>query len=260
MRVVITGAASGIGRATAEILSGATNNDLSNRLLLVDRDADRLAETAEALGSNAHAFVADLSDPNCGERIAKAALDNLGGIDGVASNAGIILSGPLTTLDIDGYDKIFAINTRANWLLAKAVYPHLKESRGAFVATASISAHQPTPGLGAYSASKAALLMLVRQLAIEWGPDGIRVNSVSPGPTLTPMTAQGYSDPERLAQREASIPLRKLGSAEDIANAIVFLLSPQAGHISGIDILVDGALNNNLMNATGTGTGQGTKK
>jgi glucose 1-dehydrogenase len=191
-----------------------------------------------------------------GDRIVEAALDHMGGIDAVVSNAGIILGGSLAELAVDEFDQLFAINTRASWIIAKAAYPHLKASRGAFVATASISAHHATPGLSAYSASKAALLMLVRQLAVEWGPDGIRCNTVSPGPTLTPMTAAGYSDENRRAQREAGIPLRKLGVAEDVANAIIFLISDLASHLNGIDILVDGGMGNMLMSASGAGTGQ----
>ena len=98
--------------------------------------------------------------------------------------------------------------------------------------------------------------MLVRQLSLEWGADGIRCNTVSPGPTYTAMTQAGYDDAERRAQREAMMPLGKLGRAEDVANAILFLISPQANHITGIDILVDGGMSNNLMPATGSGTGQ----
>ncbi|MEZ5749324.1 MAG: SDR family oxidoreductase [Caenibius sp.] len=157
---------------------------------------------------------------------------------------------------IDQFERVYAINTRATWLLAKAAHPYLAASKGAFVATASMSGTQPTPGLGFYSSSKAALIMLIRQLSLEWGPDGIRCNTVSPGPTYTPMTKAGYDDAERRAQRESMIPLQKLGMAEDVANAILFLLGNEAGHISGIDILVDGAMSNNLMPATGGGTGQ----
>jgi NAD(P)-dependent dehydrogenase (short-subunit alcohol dehydrogenase family) len=177
-------------------------------------------------------------------------------VDAVVSNAGIIAAGALVDLTPADFDRIYSINTRATWALAKAAHPHLAASEGAFVATASMSATQPTPGLGFYSSSKAALLMLIRQLSLEWGKDGIRCNTVSPGPTYTPMTKAGYDDAGRRAQRESMIPLGKLGMADDVANMILFLASPLAGHITGIDILVDGGMSNNLMPATGGGTGQ----
>ncbi|MEJ6011083.1 SDR family oxidoreductase [Novosphingobium aquae] len=257
MRVIITGAASGIGRAVAELLAAESN---SHQMLLSDRDAEGLASVAAVLGASAGTCVADLSSVDCGDMIVAAALAHMGGIDAVVSNAGIIAGAPLVDQTVDLFDRIYAINTRATWLLAKAVHPYLAASSGAFVATASMSATQPTPGLGFYSSSKAALLMLVRQLSLEWGPDGIRCNTVSPGPTYTPMTQAGYADPDRRAAREAMIPLRKLGTAEDVANAILFLIGPQASHITGIDMLVDGGMSNNLMPATGGGTGQKASK
>lgn len=257
MRFVITGAASGIGRACAELLAIGRGIAGEHRLLLVDRDADNLRTVTEAIGNQAAAAVVDLSDVDCGDKIVAAAVAHMGGIDAVISNAGIIATGALATLDVAAFDRMYAINTRAAWLLAKAAYPYLKESRGAFIATASMSATQPTPALGFYSSSKAALLMLVRQLSVEWGPDGIRCNSVSPGPTYTPMTATGYDNPAMRDQREANIPLRKLGKAEDVANVILFLAGPDAGHVSGIDVLVDGGMSNMLMPASGGGTGQG---
>ncbi|OYY72843.1 SDR family NAD(P)-dependent oxidoreductase [Sphingomonas sp. 28-63-12] len=256
MRIVVTGAASGIGRAVAEQLFAGRLIAGDHRVLLVDRDAAGLDAVARALGPHAAVLVADVLADTIGDQIVDAARVHMGGIDGVASNAGIIGSGSLNAMTIADYDRIFGINTRANWLIAQAVFPLLKENGGSFVATASMSAHQPTPGLSAYSASKAALLMLVRQLSVEWGPEGVRCNSVSPGPTMTPMTAGGYADADRKAQREASIPLRKLGSAVDIANAILFLLSDYAIHINGIDVLVDGGMSNNLMGVSGAGTGQ----
>lgn len=257
MRVIITGTASGIGRAVAELLAADSS---SHQMLLTDRDGEGLAMVAAGIGASAGTCVADLSSADCGDTIVAAAIAHMGGIDAVVSNAGIIAGAPLVEQTVDLFDRIYAINTRATWLLAKAAHPHLAASRGTFVATASMSATQPTPGLGFYSSSKAALLMLVRQLSLEWGPDGIRCNTVSPGPTYTPMTQAGYADADRRAAREAMIPLRKLGMAEDVANAICFLIGPQASHITGIDILVDGGMSNNLMPATGGGTGQQASK
>ena len=256
MRIIITGAASGIGRACAELLGAGKGIEGTHQMLLADRDAPNLEAVTGAIGPSAAGAVVDLSAPDCGDRIVAAAIAHMGGIDVVVSNAGIIAGGSLVTLGLADFDRVYGINTRATWLLGKAAHPYLKASRGAFIATASISATQPTPALGFYSSSKAALLMLVRQMSVEWGPDGIRCNTVSPGPTYTPMTAAGYDDPVRRDQREANIPLRKLGLAEDVANTILFLASPSAGHISGIDVLVDGGMSNMLMPATGGGTGQ----
>ncbi|WP_422342751.1 SDR family NAD(P)-dependent oxidoreductase [Parasphingorhabdus sp.] len=255
MRVIITGAASGIGRAVAEQLASG-GLDGPHQMLLTDRDADGLETVADGIGAAAATCVADLAASDCGEKIVAAASAHMDGIDAVVSNAGIIAGGTLVDMAADDFDRVYSINTRAAWSLAKAAHPHLSRSRGVFVATASMSATQPTPGLGFYSSSKAALLMLIRQLALEWGGDGIRCNSVSPGPTYTPMTQAGYDDAERRAQRESMIPLGKLGMAEDVANAILFLIGPHASHITGIDVLVDGGMSNNLMPATGGGTGQ----
>jgi glucose 1-dehydrogenase len=256
MKVLITGAAGGIGLALASIL--ARKSGERGALLLVDREAQRLEDAAISLrasGAKVVTRVADLSDPDAPARVVEAAERELGGLDGIASNAGIIQSAPLTQLAVSDFDRIFAINTRPTWLLGKAAHSLLTASRGAIVATASLSAENPTPPLGAYSASKAALVMLVQQMAVEWGPDGIRCNCVSPGPTLTPLTAAAYSNPQLKQQREANIPLRRLGKPEDIANAIAFLMSPEGAYISGVNLLVDGGMSQFLMPATGSGGG-----
>lgn len=256
MRALITGAASGIGLALAGIL--AKKSEGRAALMLVDRDEKGLKEASAGLsasGARILTCAADLADPEAPRRIVEQAAREIGGLDGIASNAGMIQSAPLASLAVAEFDRIFAVNARATWLLGKAAHPLLKESRGALVATASISAEHPTPPLGGYSASKAALVMLVQQMAVEWGPDGIRCNCVSPGPTLTPMTAGAYSDPKMRQQRESNIPLRRLAEPRDIANAIAFLMSPQGAYISGVNLLVDGGMSQCLMPATGSGGG-----
>ena len=150
---------------------------------------------------------------------------------------------------MNNWDKVFAVHGRAPWLLAKAAYPALKASRGAIVVTASISGTNAQAPLGPYSASKAAVLMLVKQLANEWGPDGIRVNAFSPGLTVTPGTAAAYSTPDARAQREARIPLRRVAEADDMAGVVAFLLSKDSAYVTGVDLPVDGGLSNTVMAA-----------
>jgi NAD(P)-dependent dehydrogenase (short-subunit alcohol dehydrogenase family) len=251
MRAIVTGAASGIGRATAlKLATDARRRKEDARLLLVDIAAERLEGVAAELRkekAEAHVFAGDLADPAVPQKIVDAAARALGGLDVVVSNAGILTNALLADLSLNDYDRAFAINTRAAWLLAKAAYPLLKQSSGCLVATASISAMEPTPPLGAYSASKAALVMLIQQLANEWGPDGIRCNCVSPGATHTAMTDAVYGDPEKRAQRAQVIPLQRVGQPEDHAAAIAFLAGPEAAYITGVNLVVDGGVTTTLM-------------
>jgi glucose 1-dehydrogenase len=191
--------------------------------------------------------VADLSDPQAGALIVAKAHEALGGIDVLLSNAGAIHMTPLQDMSLAEYERIFAINARATFLLAQAAYPFLRQSRGAIIATASMASEHPAPALGAYSASKAALAMLIQQMALEWGPDGIRANCISPGPTMTAMTEKSYSDSAKRDQRAADIPLRRIGQPEDLANAALFLASPFAGFITGVNLMVDGGLSLTAM-------------
>ena len=128
-------------------------------------------------------------------------------IDALVSNAGIAAPAPLTRLGLDEWDLTMNVNTRATWLLGKAAHPHLKESRGAIAVTASMSGMNPHSGMGAYSASKAGVIILAKQMAQEWAADGIRVNCVSPGLVRTAMTEAMYVDPEVKAAREALVPM-----------------------------------------------------
>lgn len=246
MRTIITGAASGIGEATALLLAQSPPAEL----LLVDRDRDGLRNAADAAsraGASVSMMVADLADPAAPALIVEAADARMGGLDAVVSNAGAIHGMAIRDVGAAEFDRLMAINARAALLLGQAAYPLLKRSRGALIATASVAAEHPTVPTGAYAASKAALVMLVKQMALEWGPDGIRCNCVSPGPTLTAMTAAGYGEEEKRTRRAQDIPLRRIGLPQDLANAIQFLLGPAASFITGVNLVVDGGLSTTLM-------------
>lgn len=242
MRVLLTGASRGIGRAVAARLArpGAS---LALCASAPSAELESIVSACAAQGAFAEPLTGDLADPSVPARLVEQAAGRFGGLDAVVSNAGIVAPAMLAELDAAAWDRIFAVNTRSPWLLARAAYPHLKASAGAFVSVASMSGVEPYPGTGAYSPSKAALIMLVRVLAQEWAADGIRVNAVSPGLFRTAMTEPIYADPERKAAREALVPMHRIGNPErDVAGLVEFLLSPDAGYITGQNLLVDGGL------------------
>lgn len=249
MRAVITGAAGGIGAAVAHRFASTRE---APSMLLVDVGLEGLRQTAREVteaGAQVAVLQCDLSRADAGELVMARAVEVLGGLDVLVSNAGIVRPGSeLLTMDVETFDEMLDINARATWLLAKAAYPMLKESSGSIVATASIAADHPAPGHGSYSASKAAVVMLIKQLAFEWGPEGIRSNCVSPGTVYSPMTAPAYDDPNSTSRRnrEAAIPLRRVAHASEIAAAIDFLAGPDASYVTGVNLTVDGGFSTAL--------------
>ena len=259
--MIITGAASGIGRAVAELAAETLEEA---HLFLLDRDELGLEETMAAVvkhGAKVDIAGVDLADVQATQAVTRQGLDRLGGLDSLISNAGILRAVSLLDIDVASFDAMFDINTRATWVLAKAAHAALARSRGSVVATASISSVQPSPGLGTYGPSKAALVMLVQQMAVEWGRDGIRCNCVSPGPTFTGMTAKTFNDendPKHLENRhlrESFLPLAKIGTPREVAQAILFLAGPASSQITGVNLNVDGGQSLALMKATGGGSG-----
>jgi glucose 1-dehydrogenase len=254
IRALVTGAAGGIGRATClELLRDTRRRGQTLRLAAAGARPggalDELVAELRAAGANASAHVADLADPGACTRLGDEVTAACGGLDRLFSIAGMTRSGALATLDVADWDHVFNVDARATWLLARAVRPALARSRGAIVAVASVSAHCPFPGLGAYSPAKAALVMLCRQMAQEWAADGIRVNTVSPGLVRTPLTESLYADPEMLASREAVVPLHRIGSVDDVARALVQLAGPDFGYATGIDLKLDGGLCDRVLGA-----------
>lgn len=262
MRYVITGAGSGIGHAVASLAARAADGAGAGpvRLALLDRDAESLESVASELrgtGAECMPLVVDLSDPAAVGTAVGEAVSAFGGLDALVSNAGISSVDAIEDLSLQTYQRTFDVNTRATFLLAQAAFPALRDSRGSIVATASISATHPTPPLGMYSASKAALKAMIQQMAVEWGRYGIRANCVSPGPTDTGLTRGSFGDSRDAAAkanrryREAVSPIGKIARAEDIAQAVLFLAGPRAGHITGVDLPVDGGVSLTVMPLTG---------
>jgi NAD(P)-dependent dehydrogenase (short-subunit alcohol dehydrogenase family) len=253
MRVLVTGAASGIGRATClRVARDGQRDGRAAHVAAVDLPAagaglDRVAAELKGLGAEVLTLQGDMGTAEDPGRAVASAVDRFGGLDGVVSNAGINRPGRLVDYAVRDWDAMFAVNTRATWLLAQAAYPALKAARGAIVAVASMSGSNAHANLGPYGPSKAAVIMLVQVLAQEFGRDGIRVNSVSPGMVRTGMTAAVYADAALAAERDALVPLGRVATPEDMADVIAFLLGPDARYVNGHDLVVDGGVSGNFL-------------
>lgn len=199
-------------------------------------------------GAEGLAIVGDLTDASVPGELIEQAVDRFGGLDCLVVNAGIAIAALLAAEDASSWDRVFAVNVRATGLLAAAAYPHLRRARGSILAIGSIAGTAPHPGMGAYSASKAATAMLVRQLAQEWAPEGIRVIRVVPGFIVNPRTERVYEDERLLAERLRLVPMGRVGHADlDVAEAAAYLVSSASAYCTGQQRVVDGGLVDSIM-------------
>src|SRR5215210_368895 len=252
MRVLVTGAASGIGRATClRLAREASNRGETGQVAAVDLEPsaalDGLLGELRELGAEPLPLYGDMGTTDAPARVVREAADRFGGLDGLVSNAGVNRPGPLATYAVEDWDRLFAVNTRATFLLAQAAYPTLKASGGAIAIVGSMSGSNAHAGLGAYAPSKAAVIMLARVLAQEFGQDGIRVNTVSPGMVRTGMTAAVYADERLAAARNALVPLGRVATPDDMSDVIAFLLSSDARYVNGHDLVVDGGVTGSFL-------------
>ncbi|WP_022890805.1 SDR family NAD(P)-dependent oxidoreductase [Agromyces italicus] len=235
--VLITGGAGGIGRGIA-----AAFLEAGDRVVLADVDEASVTSAAAEIG--AAAVVVDIKDAAAVARCLEQVEREHGAVDVLVNNAGILsVHGSVTELDADAYRSIIDVNIVGTFNMTQAVAKRLiaRGRGGAIVNISSIGGRQPTPGMGAYESSKAAVDSITRWAAIELAGNGIRVNAVAPGPVLTPMLAMGMPEgsPARAAWT-SRIPLGKLADVDDIAPAVVFLAGASAGHITGVSLAVDG--------------------
>ena len=247
---LVTGGTTGLGLAIA-----GSFVDEGARVVVTGRDED-LGAAAEAslrrrgsgvAGGPAAWFVrADAASPSEVDASVAATLVRLGGLDILVNNAGIGVFAGLLDTPVEDFDRLMAVNVRGPFLYARACYPHLRERRGCMIHVASDAGVIGEPDIGAYSVSKAAVIMLSKMLAVEGGPDGVRSNCICPGdiaPGMRHFAAPG--EPEGRAEDPSGWrvpPIGRIGRATDVAGAAVFLASGESSFCTGSVLLVDGGM------------------
>lgn len=232
---IVTGASRGIGRGIAQRFSEA-----GIRILVVSRSAGEAETVAAAIGGEAAGFGADVSKSEDCEAMAAFALERFGGIDILCANAGIFPAARIGEMSAADFDEVLGTNLRSTFLCVKAVLPAMERAgQGRIVITSSITGPVTGyPGWSHYGASKAGQLGFMRTAAIELAPKRITVNAVMPGNIATEgLDGMGA---DYIGKMESSIPMRRLGSVADIANAALFFASDEAAYITGQGLVVDG--------------------
>lgn len=234
---LVTGATSGIGRATANKLA-----QLGIHVLVVGRNAERGNQTVKEIcesGGKADFISSDLHDASSARELAKTAIElGNGHVDILINNAGIYPFGPTQEMTEELFDRVFSLNVKAPYFLVAELAPLMaKKGKGVIVNLSTMAADYGAPGMSLYGSSKAAINLLTKTWAAEYGPKGVRVNAVSPGPTRTEGTdAMG----EGLEQLAAQAPAGRPATADEIAEAIVFLATDRSSFVYGAKLAVDG--------------------
>jgi glucose 1-dehydrogenase len=245
--VLVTGGSRGIGRSIClRIAEDAIRRGQQPRIAVTatgsSPDLAEVVAELERIGAAARAIPGDLNDPACPAQLVAEAVEFCGGLDALVHNAGGAIASPLVKVQLADWDTVFAVNCRAFLLLGQAAHAALRASRGSLCAIGSSASETVQPYLGGYPAAKAALAMLVYQMAYEWGRHGIRVNCVSPGLTLSRSTEAALASEADRDRAGAHIPLRRVATPEDIAAVVAFVVGPDAAYVTGENINVDGGL------------------
>jgi NAD(P)-dependent dehydrogenase (short-subunit alcohol dehydrogenase family) len=243
--VLVTGAASGIGQATAVAVARGGGS-----VLALDRAADGLAATSDRVrevGGAVEVALGDVGDETAVDAAVERAVGAFGRLDGVVTCAGIFIPDdlqPLEDVSVDTFMNVLRVNLLGTFLAAKLAMPHLRRNDGdetssivTIASTAALRGH----GFGAgYTASKGGVAAFTRLAAVQGGPHGVRANCICPGAVDTPMAGGAWNGPEAEARMKKAIPLGKVAQPEEIAGVAAFLLSHEARHVTGQVLAVDG--------------------
>lgn len=244
--VVVTGAGHGLGAGIARAA-----HDAGWIVGVLDRDTAAADRVAEDLGAGAVALVADTTVEHDLEQALDVFADATGvaAPDGLVANAGVVRFGPLATIAADDWREVVEVNLTGTFLSARAVARRMiaADSAGSIVTVTSMNGVAAGPNAGAYGATKAAVALLTQQMALEWAPHGIRANAVAPGLIDAGMSQPIYADDDIRARRSSSVPLGRLGTAEDVAGVVLFLLSEAAAYVTGTELLVDGGVTSSII-------------
>jgi len=236
---LVTGASSGIGRATASRFAAE-----GAELALVGRDRASLERTAGDVAGEPAVVLADLSDLDQARRAVDEAVAFGGRLDILVNAAGIIGSGDLASTTLEEWNAMMRINLDSVFVLMQAALPHLEATRGNVVNVSSVTGPRSFPGVLAYCVSKAGVDQLTRCAALELAPSGVRVNAVNPGVVVSNLHRRGGMQEEAyeafLEHSRTTHPLGRVGQPEDIADAIAYLASEQAGWVTGVTLNLDG--------------------
>jgi len=237
---IVTGASSGIGRACALAFGREGAN-----LALVARRRERLEQLAQEIGSSALALQADVSKQDQIDRVVADTVEHFGTVNILLNNAGILHIGTAEQITEEQWNETFNLNVRGLWLLSRAVLPHMRKSGGgSIINMASVLGINGARNRAAYAASKGAVVLLTKCMAIDHGAENIRVNAVCPSFVETELTAKVISqapNPEKVrSERTAAHPIGRLGRPEDIAGMAVYLASDESSWVTGGVFAVDG--------------------
>ena len=251
-RTIVTGAGSGIGKAAAQLFAAE-----GAQVMCADINGDAAAATAAEIGSQAISMRVDVTQPGDCQAMTDQAVAAFGGLDAVYSNAGVDGPGRAGDLSLEEWNRVIGVNLTGKWLSVKYAIPHLIEAGGgSLVLQASVGGVIGVPGIAAYAAAKAGVIGLTRQMAVDYGPDKIRVNAICPGTVPTPLVRATYekrggfsatvsADATVDEMIEAAVvrhPIGRLGTTSDIAQLALHLASDESSWTTGTAIVIDGGM------------------